>query len=286
MTDEIKKAKTAQVNPATELKKDADSIHLVSLSITLQDLARKISAVEEKLDGNQKEGTRKATILEFCKVVFGGWPALGFLFLLLFYSPIRQALNAIPEKVKSAQEIGVLGMSLKSIVQVEAAKQGEHKLSETIPQLSSAAIELLFHAPRLPTERVGLISYRLNDQEDYRGFSYPSPSIITAMTELQAQGLCEIETEEIGKINGIKTLTGAGLSNLISQIQQKNPGKEEKLIYEEGEMTWIFNKPIPNKTEPIYISWGLTDLGKKAEEIILKAVSSELAPKAPESSGS
>src|SRR5437763_1732689 len=93
--------------------------------------------------GKHSNSKDRSAFLDLCKVVFGGWPALGFLFLLLFYSPLRDALNAIPDKVRTADEIGVLGVSLKSTIRAEAARIGESKLSDTIPRLSSSAIELL-----------------------------------------------------------------------------------------------------------------------------------------------
>lgn len=247
----------------------AGSVELLGITLALRDFSQRLLSLEDKLGKNRDSGSNiKTNFIEFCKVVFGGWPALGFLFLLLFYSPLREALNAIPAKVKAAQEIGVLGVSLKSSIQVEAARLGANNLSETIPRLSSAAIELLLRAPK---DTGSLISYSPNDQRQYVAIHFPSSSVIDSMSELQPQGLIDVETEA-GQVSGLNT------RKLIDDFRRMHPGSEEP-SFVSGRITWKPKTPLPRDTRLPMLTWQLTDLGKKAVEIILKAVSAELAPK-------
>lgn len=273
MTGDQSKAQPTQSNSSPSPNDDPGPVHMMGVAIALRDIAQRLLSVEERLDKNRDAGSRKgATFIEFCKVVFGGWPALGFLFLLLFYSPLREALNAIPEKVKTAEEIGMLGVSLKSTIQVEAAKLGESNLSATIPSLSSAAIELLLRAPR-KLESLISYTYTANEQREYDAILFPSPSVVAAMSELQAQGLIEIET--YGR--GTRKFTGANTRELIDEFRRTHPGREEP-SFRDGRAIWKLNTPLPRSTKIPMLTWQLTDLGKKAVEIILKAVSTELAP--------
>lgn len=252
---------------------DLSSIHMVGMSMALRDVAQRLSSVEEKLDSREAGSGKGTRFLEFLKVVFGGWPAFGFLFILLFYSPLKQALNAIPEKVKTADEIGVLGVSLKSTIRVEAAKLGEVKLSETIPALSSAAIELLLRAPR---NSDSLISYTPNDERQYVGIHFPSPPVVAALSELQAQGLVELETWDDQEPS--RKITGAGVTELIEKFRNQNPGTEQS-SFSEGRTSWVPNTPLPKGARIPVLTWQLTEFGQKGVAVILKAVSTELAPK-------
>lgn len=122
---------------------DPEPVYSVALAISLRDMAQRLASVEEKFDKNRNPKPSKGPFLvELFKVIFGGWPVLGFLFLLLFYAPLRDALNAIPDKVRNAAEFGAFGVSLKSTFQVEAAKLGAGKLSETIPGLRALPLNV------------------------------------------------------------------------------------------------------------------------------------------------
>src|ERR1700730_4577022 len=161
-SDQSKRDETQSSESLPGSKDDTTPVHLLGVAVALRDVAQRLLSVEETINKNRESAWRKGRgFVEICRGVFGGWPALGFLFLLLFYTPLREALNAIPEKVKTAQEIGVLGVSLKSTIQVEAAKLGASALSETIPRLSNAAIELLLRAPR-NTETQSLLEFNQN----------------------------------------------------------------------------------------------------------------------------
>lgn len=258
--------------PQSTPSSDPEPVHSVVLAIALRDMAQRLASVEEQFQADPRANPPKSPfIIEFFKVIFGGWPALGLLFLVLFYSPLRDALNAIPEKVKTASEIGALGVSLKSTFQVEAAKLGAGKLSETIPGLSGAAIERLLRAPR---NSESLVSYTEGSEGKARMIAINFPGLweMDALSELEAQGLIALESH-----NG-ELLTGLGAREMIDQFRKANPGHED-LSSNEDRVTWSLDKPLAPNAFPIMLQWRLTDLGRKAVEVILKAVSSELAPK-------
>jgi hypothetical protein len=262
---------STQSNASPPRNDDFSSLHM---AIVLRDVAQRLSSVEEKLDSRDPGSRRGARLLEFSKVIFSGWPAFAFLFILLFYSPLKQALNAIPEKVKAADEIGVLGVSLKSTIKVEAAKLGETRLSETIPTLSSGAIELFLRAPR---NSDSLISYTRNMENRLTEVHFPSPSRIAALSELQGHGLVTIETwKPRGESH---TVSGSAITELIEEFRRTHPGTDKSSFSDEN-ATWSLNTQLLSSEEIPSLTWELTDLGKKGVEVILKAVSTELAPKA------
>jgi hypothetical protein len=251
---------------------DPEPIHTVALAIALRDMAQRLGSVEEKFEADRRAKPAKGSFLiEFFKVIFGGWPALGLLFLILFYAPLRDALNAIPEKVKNAAEFGAFGVSLKSTVQIEAAKLGAGSLSETIPKLSGAAIERLLRAPR---NLESLVSYTQGSEGKGRFIAINFPGLweMDALSELEAEGLIELESH-----NG-EVLTGPGAREMIDQFLKANPGHEEESSNDER-VTWNLDKPLVPDAYPLSLQWRLTNLGRKAVEVILKAVSAELAPK-------
>jgi hypothetical protein len=271
MTTDPPETTSTQSNGSPGLKDDIGAVSMIGLGIALRDVARHLGELEQKVEAQRQAASRRgAGFLEFLKILFSGWPAFALLFIVLFYFPLRDALNAIPDKVKSANEIGAWGVSLKSTIQAEAAKAGEIKLSESIPTLSSAAIELLLRAPRQPE---ALVSYSMDYQSQTTRVYFPSSSFISLLDELHTQGLVEMGTWQ-----GSYDLTGTTLSEKIDQFRKQHPGTEEARP-NEGRVTWTLNTPLPKGTRPPDFSWQLTDLGKKGVDVILRAVSTELAPK-------
>lgn len=263
-------ATATQSNGSPVTKDEANAVQTMSLAFALDNLARRLVEMEKKLDahGNPRAGK----ILEFWKAIFSGWPAFGLVFILLFYSPLRAALNSIPDKVKNANEIAAFGVSLKSTIKAEAAKVGDSKLSETIPSLSNAAVQLLLRAP---TKSESLVSYTPNDQNQFVEIHFPSPAIITALTELQNKGLIEINAWD-GQQR--QKLTGADLTKAIEEFRRENPGAERESFSEERS-TWVPNTPLPKASTIPAFDWELSEFGKKGVDVVLKAVSAELAPK-------
>jgi hypothetical protein len=96
--------------------------------------------------------------------------------------------------------------------------------------------------------------------------------MIDALSELQAQKFVEINGE-----TG-KPIAGSAIRALNDDFRRMHAGREEQ-SYGEGRVTWRLDAPLPGRTKIPMPSWRLTDLGVKAVDIILKAVSTELAPK-------
>ena len=195
--------------------------------------------------------------------------------MILFYSPLREALNLIPEKVRLADEIQVAGVSLKSTIKKEALRVGAIDLSETIPRLSSPSIDLLLRAPRSPNSE-SLISYTPDSAGNYESTRFPSEPMIRSMTELQQAGLIRIQAGFRPLQNFID---GQALGKLSQDFRRKYPGREEPSTNLDR-LDWRLDRPAPKGSLPM-LTWELTDRGSQAVEIILKAVSAELSPKTP-----
>jgi len=248
---------------------------MIGVGIALRDVARHLTELEHKVEAQREAASRRGdSLLELLKILFSGWPAFALLFIVLFYFPLRDALNAIPDKVKSADELSVLGVSLKSTIKKEAARLGDARLSETLPSLSSAAIELLLRAPR---NGEGVVSYTPNDQNQYVKIHFPSSSILDALSELQTQGLVDIEA--FGPGQGNRKVTGSEVIDSINKFRAAHPGSEEPSFGDDARATWVLNSPLPRENRIPEYSWKLSDLGKKGVDVVLKAVSTELASK-------
>lgn len=251
---------------------------MLGVAMVLRDVAQRLSVIEDKVDRSLDAPRKGRTLIELSKVLFGGWPALGFLFLLLFYWPLREVLYIIPEKVRQANEIAWGKFSLRSTIKREADKLGDDNLSKTIPGLSTAAIELLLQAPK---DVDNLISYTPNERQEFIELHFPNSSLLDVMGELQTHGLVEIETSE----NTIRKITQAEAGKLLDDFRKEHPGREER-SYAGDRVTWKLNEPLPRSAKIPVLSWRLTEFGKKAVEVILKAVSAQLAPKPPPANNS
>lgn len=205
----------------------------------MRDISQRLVNLESKLASKNKDTDHKnKTIVEICKIIFSGWTVLGFVFLLLFYSPLRDALNAIPEKVRSADEIGVLGVSLKSTLRIEATKFGELSLSETIPTLSPSAIELLLRANPNPNS---LIRYSLDEQHRVSTIDFPDKLMLSDLFELQTKGLIIIYRAFHDKIR----LDIDDINTLLDEFRQSHPGNEVGSSFEKYTL-WELKDAIPD----------------------------------------
>jgi hypothetical protein len=248
----------------------AGPIERLSLSVLLKDVTLRLGAIEETLAKRSSADSRMRPLaLELSRVIFGGWPALGFLFLLLFYAPLRDALASIPDKVRSAEEIQLGNMSLKSTIKAVAATQGLGALGEKIPELSSAAIELLLRAPRGNVE--SLWSYSVSNNNRITTFYLPTEAEIQALAELQQTGLVRLE----GGMEGSRVLQGKDLDRLLNDVRERFPGVTKPDIVAHR-FKWALKNEIP-KEVPLVMTWALTDSGKQAVDVVLKAVSRALA---------
>jgi hypothetical protein len=251
-----------------------ERMHLASV---LGQVGQRLTSIEASLAQGQKvKPPSSSVLLDLTKVLFGGWPAFGLLFLLLFHSPLREALNAIPEKVKAADEIGFPGVSLKSTLRVEAEKIGASRLSESLPSLSAAAVEMLLRSSR---NYNGLIAYGSGSSGLVERVWLPSEAAISTLDELQRQGLIEIESA--GQVTN-----SAGLRAAVEDFKRKHVGRDAGRGTGAVDDALVWELTPPERTETPRLSWRLTDLGKQAVDVVLKAVSQQLMPSATRGPGS
>jgi len=238
--------------------------------LSLQTLAQRIAALESTTaDDGGKKSHRGSPAIEITRILFGGWTAFGVLFLILFFRPLHDAISAIPEKVKTANEIGVLGVSLKSTLRAEASRAGSLRLSETLPFLSAGGVELLLRA--VPGSN-SLVSYALaSDHKMVERVYLPNEEILQALGELEKQGLVTIAASVPMERSGIDTIRNAIVTFRREHRGHEVPDKSD------WRLVWQLDRSARTDAVP-YLSWELTDLGKKAVDVILRAITVELSP--------
>lgn len=245
----------------------ANPIERLNLVASLGLVHARLSDIEVRLKSKSPEaGAPAKTWIELTKVVLGGWPAFGLIFMLLFYVPIRDAINVIPEKVRSANEIGVLGVSLKSTIRAEAEKAGSLQLSETLPTLSPEAVEFLL---RGSYSYNSLVSFS-DPRDGSKSIWLPSEQTLRILDELHTKKLVAIQVEDDREANPVV------LRASISKLRDRYPGTLSSLS-NEAQQRWHLT--VPEAMQVPSLAWRLTDLGENAVGIILKAVSAQLAPK-------
>jgi len=245
--------------------------HAIGINVAMRSIDNRLSLVERRLDCEVGPDSRKySTFLESLKIIFSGWPALGIIFILLFYAPLRDALNVIPEKVRSAIELSAFGVSLKSTVNVEARRMGVDNLPKTLPKLSSDAIELLLRAPK---EHKYLVSYVARDDK-LNTISMPNAIMIEALSELQSFDLITL----IDSIKDNESISVEKLRNILFHLRERYPGREV-VPTEDGKLRWWLTNPVKHEAPYIYPAWKLTEFGIQSLEVILKAVKTSLSPK-------
>jgi hypothetical protein len=245
--------------------------------VLLGRMSEQLRSIEAQLAKPGEDKTSAAMfVLEVFKVALGGWPVLGLVFLILFYVPIRAALNAIPEKVRTADEIGLPGgLSLKSSIKAEATRSGLRSLAETLPELSPAAIEMLLGAQRSTGEPgLQLVSWSGEDQTTTAYF--PGEQVFNTLQELQSKGLVSVQSgyppQPLAK--GIAAAKAA-----IAEYKHKHPGKP--VPTDKDRNAWQFTNPPkgnPAQWAQLSIYWELTDVGRQAYDVIVRAVATSLAP--------
>jgi hypothetical protein len=234
-------------------------------------ISRRLSQLEDALRAKQTDSPRTASWIEFSKIVLGGWPVFGLLLIVMFYGPIRAAINAIPEKVRTAEEIGVLGVSLKNTIRVEAEKLGAIQLSETLPSLSAPAVEFLLRGSRDFNSLTGYTYDEANPQL-MTTIWLPSEQTLKTLEELEEKKLITVHLN-VGDYNA----TVADLRRSLQEFKRAHPSRDEDGYPGTGQVWLRLKTPITGRG-PDYM-WNPTDLGKNAVNIILKAISAELVPR-------
>lgn len=269
---------TAEAPASNECLRTASAVGMgdverLNLVANLELIGRRLTDMESKLAAKSSGSSKENQLLDLLKVALGGWPAFGLLFIILFYVPIRDAINTIPQKVKDAEEIGVLGVSLKTTIRAEAERIGALQLSEVLPNLSAGAIEFLL---RGVAEQNSLISYSLDSKDPnlVTAFYIPSKQTLDALRELEAKKLITIR---IGPSTQDRKVSD--LEQELASLQKRYPSSLELPSYYTDRIRLKLLTPV--RAQPLNLSWQQTDLGRSAVSIILKAVATQLAPKVP-----
>ncbi|WP_106794315.1 hypothetical protein [Aquimarina sp. Aq78] len=261
-----------KTNDMEEKSEKENSIENLSLNELIGDITQRLSSIEHNLSQQQKIKDNNS-LLEFLKVIFGGWPVFGLLFLILFYAPLKEVFKSIPDKIKSANEIQVGNVSLKTTFKEVAEFQGFVNLGNVIPKLSSSSIENLLKAPK---HSQALISFtNSSDIEFHSHINMPSNAALSSLTELEYSKLITLS----GSMNRqSEVIDGKELKNLINDIKNKFPGSEGKNYNNnEAKIRWKLDNEISRSSNLPLMSWKLTEDGQKAVSIILEAVSKELS---------
>ena len=249
---------------------DVSRVSVAGLNVEFNKILNKMSALEIMIKKNNSVHDTRSYYLEVIKVILGGWPFISILLaLFLFYAPIKSFFDEMPNKLKGANEVSVMGVSLKNTLKNEAEKAGENKLYDTIPNLSYQAIKFLFKAP---DGAQSLISNISSSSNQIKTFNFPSEEMLTALSELQSKDLITIyySWESRGE-----QVSGEAASKKIDEFKLSHPG--HLVSKEPNRYQWELETPIPQKTGYPVISWKLSDLGKKAITIITDSVYVELS---------
>jgi hypothetical protein len=235
------------------------------------EIINKLNNIERQITESAKSDPQKnqSCIFQLLKLTLSSWPAFGLIFLLIFFFPINNAIKSLSEKVKSANEIQVAGMSLKSKIETVASKKGIGKIAENLSELSSNSIELLLKAPR---ESKSLFSYSSSvNRQKYIAINLPSEKSIKSIQELIKNGLIELE----GGFGKSRRLNSSEFAKLIKDVKEKMPGK--KTDRNDNEISWEFDIPIdPNQNKSFFMRWKLSDTGVKTVDIIINIVSDSI----------
>ena len=243
-------------------------------AVLLAQLAERLTSLETKVTSAILLNRSPVfNMFELVKLVFTGWPAFGLVIVLLFYSPIREALHAIPEKVRSADEIGLVGISLKATVKSEAAKSGVAALGDLLPRLSAGAVELLIQSNK--SESIGLTVWTNNKRGNVSMIWLPSDELLGRIGELEAAGFALTETTV--RQGNLKTgLAAAKLA--LHDLKAKYPGTLRNDSTVPDRDVWLVNESTSSpRDENAHIYWRVSPLGKQASEVVVRAVATSLA---------
>lgn len=233
----------------------------------------RVSALERAQGANSGIGLKMS--LQVAKLVFGAWPAFGFVFLILFYVPLRDVLTSIPDKVKNANEIELPGLSLRSAIRRVAEAEGLSGVARAIPQLSSSAVEYLLRAPRVYGEGVISYSYSPGSEGVYDILMFPTVQALQSMAELEKVGFVALsEREPSGSYRNIR---GEELIPAFERLRRQFPGEEE-IRPKEERVYWRLKKGFPRDQQVLpSVTWTLTESGRQGIVVIVRAVATELA---------
>lgn len=235
-------------------------------------ILERLRIIEEKMAANNAPRQSKYQhVIDAVKLILGGWPAVGLIFMVVFYSPIRKSLDAIPKKIETAEELEVAGVSLKKTIKKEAEKTGLDNLAKILPSLSPDAITQLLKA----NERNNLLMmYGIdNPRDSISSLTYPSDSVVRSLHELEKSGLIQFKYFDRDKKTSMPT-NAESIAKYIKEFKEKYPGTDAAIdLNGSNQRIWKIFSPIENDAANMYHpSWYLTNLGKNASSIITVSV--------------
>jgi len=215
----------------------------LSLHELLHSITKRLSHIEAALETGKdgEEGAQpRHPLVELMKVLFGSWPAFAFIALILFYVPVRDALNAIPAKVRSADEIGLPGgFALQSTIDKVAAASGHVDQAKVIRALSNGAIQVLLQAPRGARSPISFVNTA--DGNQCSAFDLPADQMAQTVGELESKELVHVD----GAIEGPRRpLDAKAIVELTRSIHSQCPGHAQAAAHGD-ETEWMLNTPLP-----------------------------------------
>ena len=266
-------APNIQREQATSETADFGPIERTNLASMLGQIGQRLLAIESRQQAESlKNRPASNTWLELTKIVLGGWAAFGILFLLLFYAPLRETINALPGKLRDADEIGAFGVSLKTTLRIEAEKAGEIQLSRTIPALSAGAVGLLLKGAKGGVSLMGeLVSEGETGTSPIGAVSLPTEQMLRTLEELESERLVDIRVD-----TGKRSVRGvSGLRAIIRDFKLAHPAVETQSS--EDSLYWKLAQPKLFKLPSG--AWYLTDQGQNAASLVIRTVSVQLSAK-------
>jgi hypothetical protein len=203
--------------------------------------------------GKDDRVTKVNSYLDIIAKIFGlvSWPVVVLIFLLLFFSQIKEMVSLLPEKFAKSNELSVAGfLSLK--IQEEAKATGNEELASIISGLSQEAIKELITLGGTNSYRVmgsGRADANGVDQEYYLPLSK-----LAIWKELASRGLAKSTVDLSDFEKYIYTLNPTVEDSGSLGVDVKNLSKEQR------------DKLIDNHVE-------LTESGRRAYDIIIKVIS-------------
>lgn len=245
---------------------------------SLRQLSAHMHRLEMLISGQATEKAPAPFLLELLKLVFGGWPVFGFVFLALFYIPFRQILETFPEKMRHAEEINLGGVSLKSSFKKEAIAQGLLDLTYIIPNLSNSAIETFLKASS--GQNIPVVFFTGEDGTVNK-LHFPSRMQVEALAELDKAGLIVLEGEvRSGSqiLPHIKTMISRYRAKPVSPNGLERDGSEDQVLND------VFRDQVAVIDPPLMfmdmlapkVTCKLSPKGIQAKDIILRAISTQL----------
>ncbi len=210
-----------------------------------------------KVAPKKPDGVKRVTsFIEILSKLFGllTWQVIVLIAIVMFYTPLRQMADLLPEKFARSSEINVGVLSLK--IQEEAKASGSEELATIITGLSQDAIKWLLN--------LGNGSYRVIGSDDGgTGIvrNYYLPRHYPVWKELEDKGLIQSDVnlndfeKYFNSLNPIDVGEPIGYEIPVSTLTQAQ-----------------IDKLLKNSVE-------LTDTGKRAYEIIISVVADMIAQK-------